>query len=890
MQFQFTIYALPLILAAIISGWVAFYAWRYRGARGGMALVILSMAIAEWSLTYALEIMGADLSTTLFWTKMEYLGVVIAPPAWLVLTFNYANPGKRLDRRLVLSLTTIATITFLLVLTTDLHGLVWNNIHIEQGAGFSVLAVSHGLWFWVHFAYAYSLLLTGAFFILHSVVLKQGVYRRQAAILIVAVAAPLIGNILYLSGLNPIRPLDPTPFAFAITVVALTWGIFGFQLFALSPIARDTIIDEMQDGMIVIDTNNLITDINPSALRIINVSGANVIGRSAVEVLSPWPELVNKYKDILQASDEISFGEGKEQVWYELRLSPLYNKRKRFIGRVITIRNVTASRSTEEFKNSFLNDITALQEIHLALSQEHDLDALYIQMIARSQQSLGIDRMGLFVINDQANEIQGTFGVDETGNTRDERYYHEKITPDHWTMEILDSLTHTKVWENAELMDNGVAVGTGWKAGTTLWTGHQAIGYLMCDNFLTHKPLRPYEAELLSLLGTTFGHLIERTRVEASLQESEARYRQIVENASDVIYRTDMDGRFTYINPIGLHFLGLANDAELAGRHYLELVAPSFRHRLKRFYDHQYIAKQKNTYQEFPIVSTIGREVWLGQNVQLIEENGKVIGFQAVARDITDLVEAKDALALARYQALEASQLKSQLLAKVSHELRTPLGGVLGYAELLRYGAFGPLEEKQAHAASQIIDSAHYLTAMVNELLDQAQAENKSVILHIDNFNVNELVQHVESNMSVLAGKKGLTLRTSIAPEVPETLRGDRQRLQQILINLAGNAIKFTKTGEVGIHVYCPDDAHWAIQVADTGAGVPKEAQAYIFEPFRQVNNAITRENRGTGLGLSITKQLVEIMRGEITLESEVDKGSTFTIVLPILKDTEKNA
>jgi signal transduction histidine kinase len=213
----------------------------------------------------------------------------------------------------------------------------------------------------------------------------------------------------------------------------------------------------------------------------------------------------------------------------------------------------------------------------------------------------------------------------------------------------------------------------------------------------------------------------------------------------------------------------------------------------------------------------------------------------------------------------------------------------LGYAELLRYGAFGPLEEKQENAASQIIDSAHYLTAMVNELLDQAQAESKSVILHIDNFNVNELVQHVEASMTVLAGKKGLALRTSIAPNVPETLRGDRQRLQQILINLAGNAIKFTQTGEVSIHLYCPDDTHWAMQVADTGAGVAEEAQAYIFEPFRQANNAITRENRGTGLGLSITKQLVELMRGEITLESEVDKGSTFTIILPILKDTEKS-
>jgi signal transduction histidine kinase len=178
---------------------------------------------------------------------------------------------------------------------------------------------------------------------------------------------------------------------------------------------------------------------------------------------------------------------------------------------------------------------------------------------------------------------------------------------------------------------------------------------------------------------------------------------------------------------------------------------------------------------------------------------------------------------------------------------------------------------------------------MVNELLDQAQAESRSIILHNINFNVNEMLQHVEANATILANKKWLVLRKTLDPNVPETLLGDRQRLQQILLNLTGNAIKFTKTGEVHIHVYCPDDAHWAMQVTDTGAGIPKEAQSYIFEPFRQVNNSITRENRGTGLGLSITKQLVEIMGGEITLESEIDKGSTFTILLPILKETEKN-
>jgi signal transduction histidine kinase len=137
--------------------------------------------------------------------------------------------------------------------------------------------------------------------------------------------------------------------------------------------------------------------------------------------------------------------------------------------------------------------------------------------------------------------------------------------------------------------------------------------------------------------------------------------------------------------------------------------------------------------------------------------------------------------------------------------------------------------------------------------------------------------------MNVLAGLKGLMLKTSLDPNLPTALYGDEQRLQQLLVNLVGNAIKFTPSGEVSVSFLTTDNAHWAIQVADSGIGIPKEAQEYIFEPFRQVDTSNTHRNRGTGLGLSITKQLVELMDGQILLESGVGEGSTFTVLLPLL-------
>ena len=143
--------------------------------------------------------------------------------------------------------------------------------------------------------------------------------------------------------------------------------------------------------------------------------------------------------------------------------------------------------------------------------------------------------------------------------------------------------------------------------------------------------------------------------------------------------------------------------------------------------------------------------------------------------------------------------------------------------------------------------------------------------------------------MIPLVKNKGLTLHTDIPNNFHEYLYGDTIRLQQIIINLLGNAIKFTKQGEVSLSFQHVDSEYWRIQVSDTGSGIPEDAQEYVFESFRQVNNAITRENRGTGLGLSIVKQLVDIMNGSIKLKSQVGQGSTFTITLPIVKPQKRS-
>jgi signal transduction histidine kinase len=272
------------------------------------------------------------------------------------------------------------------------------------------------------------------------------------------------------------------------------------------------------------------------------------------------------------------------------------------------------------------------------------------------------------------------------------------------------------------------------------------------------------------------------------------------------------------------------------------------------------------------------------EHVQLLETLE-----QRVAERTSELVNERDKLnvalkelAAARDQALAASRLKTELLAKVSHELRTPLAAILGLAEVLDLGVYGPISGKQQQTVAQIIDSAQYLTGLVNELLDQAQLEAGKLKLDMRPFAPADVLDHTVAKLSVLAQAKGLTLTAGMAADVPETLSGDPARVQQVLVNLVSNAIKFTQAGTVQVRLYRPDAIYWAMEVSDTGPGIPFEAQAYIFEPFRQVDGSMTRAHIGAGLGLSIVKQLTTLMGGQVTLESEVGRGSTFTVQLPL--------
>jgi PAS domain S-box-containing protein len=1019
MNFQYTPYVIPLIASALISGGVMAYAWSRRSTRSAFALAILALIITGWTMGYALEIAGADLPTKLSWGKIQYIGIALAPVAWLIFAAYHSNQANIITQRSMILLSIVPAITILLGLTADRHTLLWRETYFQQAGGFSVLGVTYGFWFWIHSAYSYGVILAGAISILRSLGRLRGLYRGQTVALLIAVLAPWIGNILYISGLNPIPYLDLTPFSFTITVVALTWGIFGFQLIDLTPVARDFVLEKMNEGLIVLDAQNRVADFNAAARQIFGQSAVLSIGRNLAEVLAPWPHLIQRYADVMEARDEISLGEGETRYWYECQISPLYNKRKVFIGRVVMVRDIAERKQAEkrlrqlsraveasptsivitsldgaiqyvnpkftqvtgytfeealgqnprilktdftprethrqlwetltaghEWRGEFCNrkkngelywesvsispisdsrgivsnyvavkeDITEQRQVREQLRQRNEylsvLHEVTLDLLNHRELSdllqVAVDRAAS-LLDAPYCELQVKEGDDLVVRafTRSQPFLKgDRVTRSEgiliWqahdsgkpvSLDDYSALAeHRIVYEDIHLRAMALfPVMAGERCIAVLGAARDKAGYSFSpeqiQNGILFAQLVALVLENANLYNSALEEISERKRAEALLQQSEIRYRQIVENASDIIYRTDELGRFTYINPPGLQIMGFTSEAQVLGKYYFELAAPDARRPMRQFYAHQTQTQTANSYYEFIAITGDKHELWLGQNVQVVKAGDKIIGFQAVARDITERKRVEKALAQARDQALESSRLKSYLLAKVSHELRTPLGGILGYAELLHLDTFGPLNEEQKQAASQIMESAQYLNMMIGELIDESQLATKSLVLRMDRFSPKDVLRRAETQLALLAHNKGLELTTAMAANLPEILYGDEERLCQILINLANNAIKFTKTGSIHIQIDRPDVARWTLQISDTGMGIAEEAQAYIFEPFRQVSQSITRDNRGTGLGLSITKQLVEMMNGQIELISEPEKGSTFTVTLPIVEN-----
>jgi PAS domain S-box-containing protein len=406
---------------------------------------------------------------------------------------------------------------------------------------------------------------------------------------------------------------------------------------------------------------------------------------------------------------------------------------------------------------------------------------------------------------------------------------------------------------------------------------------------IDHQPrsLTEEQREALRALSRQVMAQLELRRRALELAESEERLHYIVDHAAEVIYNADVFGKFTFVNATAEAIAGLPRE-QLVGRHFTDLVRPDARKSVLEFYRQQLEQRVRHTYHEFPANFPDGREVWFGQNVQLIYDGDRITGFQAVARDVTEQRRIDEELKHARDSAIESARLKASFLANMSHEIRTPMNGIIGMAGLL---TGTDLDADQREIVDTIRTSAEALLSIINDILDFSKIEAGKLSFEIMEFDVRQALEAAVDLVADQAQAKGLEIVAYADEFVPNLVRGDPGRLRQVLTNLLSNAVKFTEKGEIVANVsVASDDADSALlrfEVRDTGVGIAPADQERLFVPFAQADTSSTRKHGGTGLGLAISKQLVEMMGGHLSVESEPGKGSAFRFTARFSRSAE---
>ncbi|MCP4352375.1 MAG: response regulator [Desulfobacterales bacterium] len=375
----------------------------------------------------------------------------------------------------------------------------------------------------------------------------------------------------------------------------------------------------------------------------------------------------------------------------------------------------------------------------------------------------------------------------------------------------------------------------------------------------------------------------ERKRFHRILKDSEKRFRTIIENSGDIIYRTDPNGFITYINPACERLIGYKQE-ELLGSFFLDIIAPSHRELAMSLGQKQWNEQTLSSYQEQKMLTKSGEERWISQMTSLQVNEGRVDGYQAIVRDIHEKKCAEQETLRAKDAAEEATKAKSQFLANMSHEIRTPLNGIVGMANLL---SDTELTTEQYEYVDILLNSSDTLLELINDILDYSKIEAGKLLLEPIPFDLHTVMEETLDMLAPRADEKGIEIILRYVPGVARRFTGDAGRIRQILLNLVNNAIKFTERGHVLVNVECEETDHnhmlLRISVEDTGIGIPGDKLEHIFRHFSQADASTTRKYGGSGLGLAITKQLVDLMDGTISVKSKLGEGSLFSFTLPLL-------
>jgi len=368
MNIDFNLLSSSLLVAAILAGFISTTAF-IRSGNSVRMFASMMLGVTIWSLAYSMELSSTTLDDMLFWIKIEYIGITMIPVFWLLFCIQYTGYDRKLKGPIIASLFIFSVVTLVLVWTNEWHMFHYASVSVTEVGDMSLLAIEPGIWYHIFTVVYYLYLIAGFVLLTFHYRTAKTIYRKQIGLVILGIVIPWIANILYLTGIRPLEHLDITPFAFVLSGIFITIGLMRFKLFELVPIARDKIVDAMSQGIMIVDSDDVVLDINPAFAQIFGVKAADVIGSKVIQVLAGYPILRSKISDSFIGSIEIQVDSQGEKKDYEIVIEPLISGKDTFSGKFLIVHDVTEqhrfeaeilkSKEVAEYANSAKSEFVA---------------------------------------------------------------------------------------------------------------------------------------------------------------------------------------------------------------------------------------------------------------------------------------------------------------------------------------------------------------------------------------------------------------------------------------------------------------------------------------------------------------------------------------------------
>jgi PAS domain S-box-containing protein len=865
-----------VVITAVLTG----MSWRHRAALGGIVLGLLMSFLLFWSATAALEILAYGLPAKIFWSKFQYLGITGTPLLFLLTVFSFTRMKSWLRFRRVVWLFPAPALIFLLALTNDVHRLIWREVALDPLSGLAIYHHGPAVTVWIVIAYLY--VFAASLLLVKAALFDKRLAKVQALAFLLAVPWPWIANGLYFFGFTP-PGQDYTASGFAATGLFLLWGIYRHRLFHLIPVVHEAVISSMEDGLIVLDTSHRVIDLNPAAIELLrtiespdsSLAKGEYIGLRGQDVFARWPELAGRFVAPVPAEIEITLGAGAGRRVFDLRLSPILDRRGRITSWLVILHNITRLKRTEENLRQRDRLLGGIARIANELIAQTELDRALVGILGIFGEVTDADRVFIYRNSrDPGTGRQLTSQICEwtqAGVSKEIDNPQLQNLPYDDFPGVFEPLSRGEPFSgiveqlNPRFRSFLEALAIQSIVLVPIFSGREFWGFIGFANCRTRQAWPEAEISLLQTGASSIGGALERRRIDSALVETHALLTALLDSIPDIVFFKDVQGTYLGCNPEMARLVGRSRD-EIVGRTDDDLF-PKDTADMFKANDRLVLAEDTPRRIEESLVYPDGTRVMVDMfKAPLRDKTGETIGLLGVSRNITERKRLEIA--------------KDNFVNMVSHELRTPLTSIKEAIALVTEGTAGPINDEQIELLAAAKRNVDRLARLINDVLNLQKLQSGRLDFRMAPGDINEVLQDVHALMLPTARDKGVALVLDLDPAVPETVF-DKDKLIQVVTNLANNALKFTDAGNVTLASAREGDGAIRVTISDTGIGIPEEEIKNLFKPFSQVSSAARGKSGSTGLGLAISKEIIAAHGGRIWVESRLGHGSKFHFLIP---------